>query len=271
MIHLVVALPAEAKPLTRHFRLERRADNGSSPVYENEGMSLIVSGAGKTRAAAATARLHGVSGATPDCAWLNIGIAGDGNRTLGEGMLAHTIKDAATRRCWYPPLVFRPPCETTSVLTVDRPARAYPETGSVDMEASAVYDTARRFSTSELIHCFKIISDNHANPARSVSAASAERLVAEKLDVIEIIVRQLSQLAEEVGRLRAPPSELKRFLRRWHFTVSERHRLRQLLQCWQLRGREQQLLSAEFNALSGASEVLALLERRLQELPVRLS
>jgi adenosylhomocysteine nucleosidase len=271
MIHLVVALSAEAKPLIRHFGLERRADKGPFPVYENEGMSLIVSGAGKPRAAAATAHLHGVRGTTLDCAWLNIGIAGDGSRALGEGMLAHSIKDATTRRCWYPPLVFQPPCETTSVLTVDRPASAYPEAGSVDMEASAVYDTARRFSTSELIHCFKIISDNHANPAHSVSAASVERLVAEKLDVIEVIVRQLSQLAEELRCLRTPPSELERFLRRWHFTVSERHRLCQLLQCWQLRGREQQLLSTEFNALSGASEVLALLERRLQELPVRLS
>lgn len=271
MIHLVVALPAEAKPLIRHFQLRRRPEALPFPVYDRNGMSLIVSGVGKPKAGAAVAYLHAANGAAPDQAWLNVGIAGDGARALGEGVLAHAIKDAATGRRWYPPLVFQPPCETTAVLTLDRPASAYPDAGSVDMEASAVYDTASRFSTNELIHCFKIISDNRANPAHSVSAASAERLVAYKLDEIETIVGQLSQLAEEVARLRAPPLELERFLARWHFTVSERHRLHQLLRRWQLRGDEQQSLSTELSALARASEVLALLERRLQGLPVKLA
>jgi nucleoside phosphorylase len=271
MIHLVVALPAEARPLIRHFALRRRPHRGAFPVYDNDGVSLIVSGVGKRKAAAATACLHAASGAAPDHAWLNIGVAGNGARALGEGVLAHSIKDATTRRCWYPPLVFQPPCETTAVLTLDQPASAYPETCSVDMEASAVYNTASRFSTSELVHCFKIISDNRTNPAHSVSAASAERLVAQKLDEIEVIARQLSQLAEEMTRLRAPPPEFEHFVARWHFTVSERHRLHQLLRCWQLRGCEQQLLSAEFSALARASEVLTLLEQRLPGLPVKLS
>lgn len=271
MINLVVALPAEAKPLIRHFGLRRRPDASPFPLYDNDGISLIVSGVGKLKAAAATACLHATRGAALDQAWLNIGIAGDGTRALGEGMLAHSIKDAATRRCWYPPLVFQPPCETTAVLTLDRPASAYPETCSVDMEASAVYDTASQFSTSELVHCFKIISDNRANPSHGVSAASAEQLVAQKLDEIEVIVHQLSQLVEEMTRLRAPPPELERFLARWHFTVSERHRLHQLLRCWQLRVPERQLSPAEFGALARAGEVLVLLERRLQGLPVRLS
>ncbi len=271
MIHLVVALPAEAKPLIRHLGLQRRPETGPFPIYDNDRINLIVSGVGKLKAAAATACLHTASGAVPDHAWLNIGIAGDGARALGEGVLAHSIKDAGTHSCWYPPLVFQPPCETTAVLSVDEPVSAYPDGCSVDMEASAIYATANRFSTSELVHCFKIISDNQANPAHSVSAASAERLVAQKLDEIEVIVRQLSQLAEEMMHLRTPPSQLGRFLARWHFTVSERHRLHQLLRCWQLRGREQQLLSAEFNALGSAGEVLALLERRLQGLPVKLS
>jgi nucleoside phosphorylase len=271
MIHLVVALPAEAKPLIRHFGLERRSDTSPFPVYDSDSLSLIVSGVGKQQAAAATACLHAASAAAPDYAWLNIGIAGDGARAVGEGVLAHSIKDAATRRCWYPPLVFQPPCETTAVLTVDEAASAYPRACSVDMEASAMMAVATRFSTSELVHCFKIIADNPANPARCISAASTERLVAQKLDQIEVIVRELTQLAKEMTRLRAPPSELERFLARWHFTVSERHRLCQLLRFWQLRGHKPQLLSAEFDALAGANEVLAWLERRLHTLPVKLS
>ncbi len=271
MINLVVALPAEARPLIRHFGLRRRPDASPFPLYDNDGISLIVSGVGKLKAAAATACLHAANGAAPDHAWLNIGIAGNGARALGEGVLAHSIKDAATRRCWYPPLVFQPPCETTAVLTLDRPASAYPETDSVDMEASAVYETASRFSTGELAHCFKIISDNRANPSHAVSAASTEQLVTQKLDEIEAIVRQLRQLAEEMTRLRSPPPEFERFLARWHFTVSERHRLHQLLRCWQLRVPERQLSPAEFGALARAGEVLVLLERRLQGLPVRLS
>jgi adenosylhomocysteine nucleosidase len=271
MINLLVALPAEAKPLIRHFALRRRSDASPFPVYANDGVSLIVSGVGKLKAAAAASHLSVASGTVPDRAWLNVGIAGDGTRALGEGVLAHSIRDAATRRCWYPPLVFQPPCETTGVLTMDEPASAYPDACSVDMEASAIYATASRFSTSELVHCFKIISDNKANPAHGISAASVERLVARRLDQIEVLVRELSLLAQEMARLRMPPSGLERFLTRWHFTVSERHRLHQLLRCWQLRGSEPQLSLAESSALAGASEVLALLERRLQDLPVKLS
>lgn len=271
MIRLVVALPAEARPLIEHFGLQRRPGRDAFPVYDNDSMSLIVSGVGKPKAAAATAYLHAASGAPRDNAWLNIGIAGDGARALGEGMLAHSIKDAATQRCWYPPLVFEPPCETTAVLTLERPASTYPNACSVDMEASAVCATACQFSTAELVHCFKIISDNEANTAQSVSAAHAERLVAQKLDVIELIVRELNQLSAEMTRLRALPPELERFLARWRFTVSERHRLRQLLQCWQLRARGRQALSVEFDALTAADKVLALLEGRLQSLPVKLS
>lgn len=270
MIRLVLALPAEARPLIEHFGLRRRTGKTAFPVYDNGDMSLIVSGVGKRNAAAAATYLHAASGAPRDSAWLNVGIAGSRMRALGEGMLAHSIKDAATKSCWYPPLVFEPPCETTAVLTLDRPASSYADACSVDMEAAGVHATACRFSTAELVHCFKIISDNEANPAQSVTAASAERLVAQRLDVIEAVVAELSQLAREITRLYAPPPELGRFLERWHFTVSERHKLRRLLQCWRLSAHGQQALTAELDALTAPGEVLALLERRLQGLPVKL-
>ncbi len=44
MMRLLVALAPEARPLIDHFRLHRRADTAAYPIYENDMMSLVVSG-----------------------------------------------------------------------------------------------------------------------------------------------------------------------------------------------------------------------------------
>lgn len=266
MIRLVVALAPEARPLIDHFRLHRRASTDAYPIYENDTMGLVVSGVGKVRAAAAVAYLHALRGLVADAPWLNIGIAGDRERAVGTGVLAHRIRDAATQKNWYPPLVFTPPCETTALLTVDAPVRAYPSDWAVDMEAAGFYPTACQFSTAELVHCFKIVSDNDDTPMETVGAKATKALVAQQLDVIETLVDKLEQLATLLSRIHADPPAYDDFLKQCHFTVTERHRLRQLLRRWHLLVPAEDPLSAGGPASRRASEVLGTLERRLRAL-----
>ena len=75
MINIVVALPAEARPLLDHFRLRDKQHNTAFPIYRNTDMALIVSGPGKVAAAAATALLAGNRDTPATSAWLNVGIA----------------------------------------------------------------------------------------------------------------------------------------------------------------------------------------------------
>ncbi|MDX1489213.1 MAG: hypothetical protein R3268_13470 [Acidiferrobacterales bacterium] len=266
MMRLLVALAPEARPLIDHFRLHRRAATDAYPIYENDAMSLVVSGVGKVRAAAAVAYLHVLYGPVADVPWLNVGIAADGARPVGTGVLAHRIRDAATQKNWYPPLIFTPPCETTEVLTVDAPVRAYPDSWAVDMEAAGFYPTACQFSTAELVHCFKIVSDNKDMPMEAVSAKSTKALVAQKLDVIEILVDELERLSTHLSRINADPPAYDDFLRHCHFTVTERHRLRELLRRWRLLVPDEDPLSTGATKSRRASEVLGTLEQRLQAL-----
>lgn len=266
MMRLLVALAPEARPLIDHFRLRRRAGTDAYPIYENDAMSLVVSGVGRVRAAAAVAYLHALYGPVANVPWLNIGIAGDGTRAVGTGVLAHRIRDAATQKGWYPPLIFTPPCETTEVLTVDAPMRAYPDGYAVDMEAAGFYPTACQFSTAELVHCYKIVSDNKDTPMEAVSAKATKALVAQKLDVIETLVDEVRRLSTHLSRVNADPPAYDDFLRRCHFTVTERHRLRELLRRWRLLAPDEDPLSAGAAKSCRASEVLGALEQHLQAL-----
>ncbi|MFQ5938263.1 MAG: hypothetical protein ACE5LB_17815, partial [Acidiferrobacterales bacterium] len=200
-----------------------------------------------------------------------VGLAGDGVRNVGEAVLAHRVTDEATQTNWYPPLVFEPPCETAPVLTLDRPVNNYPESWTIDMEASGYYATACRFSTAELVHSLKVVSDNATSPARAVTAETASELVQGKLGVIETVVRELAGISEQLTEVGADPAQLRRFLDRWHFSVSQRHRLRELLRRWQLVAPGHDAWSQEIETLRTAQQVLALLDRQLQARPIKLS
>lgn len=270
MIRFVVALPSEARPLIDRYGLRRCSSATAFPIYETEGMTLIASGTGKV-AAAATAYLDALTGSERQAAWLNIGVAGHRNRRLGDGVLAHCITDQATRRNWYPPLVFKPPCDTAAVFTVDAVESEYPEASIYDMEASGYYPTACRFRTTEIVHCFKIVSDNAVTPPDKVDRKIVKQLIEENLDVIDELVQQLASLSEEVTRLESNPPEIERFLKQWRFTVAEQNTLRRLLLRWQALCPDQDVWCDELEGLPKGKDVLLFLDRRLDTLPTRFS
>ncbi len=234
MIHLVVAIPCEAKPLQRHFGLRAVPNNGPFRVYESDEFRLIVSGVGKLAAAAATAYLQGRSGLQGDCGWLNIGTAGHAEQAVGSGMLAHRIRDAGSGCCWYPPLLLETAAPTATVITVEQPETRYPGTAAYDMEAAGFAAAASRCATSELVHSYKVISDNHRQPVRQVTKGLVEELINAQLDRIEQLLQQLAQLTAQLNVLQAPPPTLATLLDHGHFTTTEGHRLERLLRRWQL-------------------------------------
>ena len=234
MIHLVVAIPCEARPLLRHFGLRAALDKGPFRVYENEQLRLIVSGVGKLAAAAATAYLQGRHRTRGDCGWLNIGTAGHADCPVGSGLLAHCIRDAGSGLNWYPPLLLETRVPTAMVVTVEQPETGYPGAAAYDMEAAGFAAAASRCATSELVHSYKVISDNRQQPVGQVTKGFVEELISAQLDTIEQLLQPLAKLTAQLNTLQAPPPALAVLLDRWHFTTCEGHRLERLLRRWQL-------------------------------------
>jgi nucleoside phosphorylase len=263
MINIVVALPAEARPLLDHFRLRDKQKNTAFPVYRNADMALIVAGPGKVAAAAATAVLAGTDEASTKTAWLNIGIAGHAHHAIGTAFIAHRITDHATGTSWYPPQILDLSLPTENLCTVDRPEDGYPEAALYEMEASGFFPVACRFSSSELVQCFKVVSDNNTQPATAVTAKLCNQLVADRLADIEQLVNALTGLADEYTRWHAPHPELEQLSGHWHFTVSQQHQLHQLARRWQVLAPGKSLWLERLQEKNKASEVLHCIQQHL--------
>ena len=220
LVHLVVALDAEAKPLISWFGLKRQQPDRGFPVFRHAHIALVVAGPGKANAAAATAHLHAVCGFPRDALWLNVGIAGHRELAVGTTAVAHAVDDAATR-------------PSARVITVDNPDLACEAGEVIDMEATGFYATACRFATSELVQVVKIISDNPAHPADRLKPGDLTALVGRQLDALDLFLHRLGRLANELAEVDPlDERQLEPYLARWRFTASQRRQLEQQLRRW---------------------------------------
>ena len=270
MINLVVALPAEARPLIARYRLTEKTTIGGFRIYRRADMSLIISGPGKIAAAAATALLASCNTSGEQAAWLNIGIAGHATHATGQSLLAHRITDHATGKSWYPPQLFDLATTTSSLVTVDSPENSYHQAVAYDMEASGFHAVATRFSTAELVQCFKVVSDNREHSTAAITAESCAELVTGKLDEVEQLLSALAALAQEYNNWHAAPAGLEQLSRQWHFTVSQQHQLAELARRWKVLIPDQPLWLGELETRKKASEVLQCLQQHLDSLPPAL-
>jgi hypothetical protein len=87
------------------------------------------------------------------------------------------------------------PIPTENLYTVDRPEDDYPAAALYEMEASGFFPVACRFSSSELVQCFKVISDNRTQATTAVTAKLCTQLITGKLADIEQLVSTLSGMA----------------------------------------------------------------------------
>ena len=62
MVHFIVALKAEARPLLRHFGMTRSRGAGSMPIYTSARARLTVSGVGEPASSAAVRAAGGSRG-----------------------------------------------------------------------------------------------------------------------------------------------------------------------------------------------------------------
>ncbi len=263
MLHLLVAFMHEARPLIDHYRLAKAAGAHPYPIYANDQIKLIVSGIGKTAAAAGVGYLQALGHPSGTIAWLNLGIAGHGTLGIGQGFLAHRVEDQATGRCAYPPLVFPFSAKTSDLLTVDQPLNRYEANCGYDMEASGFVQSALRGATAEWVQCYKVVSDNPSAPLGKFDKARAMTLIENRLDEIDPLV---SMLIEEVLQWRAvddSDSALDEITKRYHFSETRRVQLRRLLRRWKALEATPILSSIDLDSYPNAASLLDDVRQRL--------
>ena len=207
MIRIVVALPAESRPLIHHFGLERNNEHESLSIFQRPDLSLIVSGVGRESAASAVSDLDEAMPSDSVCAWLNIGVAGHRFHGVGTAVIANSVVDDTNQA----KIVLDPPdlnCEVGEVRTVDRVEVDFAGDSLYEMEAAGFCVAAEEKSSREVIQVLKIVSDNLETGSRDVSARQVQTLVESCLPLIDRLVyaenRRARQLA--TGSLKRIPS-----------------------------------------------------------------
>lgn len=189
-ICFIVALPAEARPLIAHFKMQKCAHPFLN-VYQGSDFTLLQCGIGKLNAAASTGALLQFLPHTD--ALINVGIAG-GQYAMGDRLLALSVRDAGSDRTWFPHL---PPVRLLSdiacaeVCTVDKPTDAYEKNTVFDMEASGVFSAASTYVGSAFIHCLKVVSDNPDNPIDNINPSNVSLAIDKAIPDIEKLIKAL--------------------------------------------------------------------------------
>lgn len=189
MIYIITALDAEAKPLCDYYRLKRDTALPYT-LYRNEQMVLLVSGMGKTNALMAVSALLGWRVPGSGDIMINIGICGaPSDYRIGEALLIHQIRDGERR--YYPDILYTHPLRESSLVCVDEP-QAMPYEHPVDMESSAIFQSASRFFRLHQMAFMKIVSD-HFTPENVIKEGAME-LIRSHADTLDGVIQALQSV-----------------------------------------------------------------------------
>lgn len=256
------ALTCEAKPLIQHWRLKKTHEKHPFMLYADAEHVVVITGVGGVAMAGAVAYVLALF---PDRQYpllLNLGIAGHVWHSVGALFLAHKIVNTESGKKFYPQLPFMVDCETATVATVAKPQIGYPDDCLYDMEAAAFYEIAGKFSSSELIHSLKIVSDNAQSPLENITEPVVEQWVTLQLEKINAVIADLIDFRR---RLPVIDDELcTQLLAKFPFTATSAIRLRKLLQNWQIKTGNSELNWLEADA-KNAKQLLAWLEEQLEK------
>ena len=200
MIHVVVALTAEARPLVAHFHLEPMAELEPLKAVRGADLTLVVSGVGKDVAAQAVDQLANARSVDKPAVWLNIGVAGHRQLEIGTMAVARSVTDAESGTVFE----LEPPEDLhltlADVRTVAHVETRYESEALYEMEASAFCERASMWTPPELIQVAKIVSDNRRSGSLCVSARQVQGLIEDNFPHIDRVISRMHRRARRLGR-----------------------------------------------------------------------
>ncbi len=227
---IFTALDCEARALVVFFELKKDSNVHPFIIYKNHNFVLTVTGVGKVAMAGAVAYSLALFSTNSMSVIVNIGIVGHKAYPVGSLCLASKVVDKEGGKSFYPQLIGNIWPKVCEIITTSIPCTKYSNDCLHDMEASAFYEMAVKFSSSELIHCIKIVSDNETSSIEQINAKSvAEWIASHKVEIGRLLAHwtklQASIVSEEL-------EDFDSLVKKWHFTVSGRIKLKSLLTRW---------------------------------------
>jgi len=230
-IRWVVALKEEAQIILDHFRLKAVNEKTVYPIYKNEDNThwLIISGIGRSNAAASTAYLYSYSKASKQTAWINIGIAGSDKGKYGDLYLVDKISTNQEKKAVYPSTLPKTTLPKMNLFTSDIPMSEYSTHELIDMEGSAFFDIASKVTSKEFICLMKVISDGSQNDIKKITKSKISNLIKKNLPEIINVISYYERLSEEELQIVEKPKLFYEITSKWHFTATQSYKLETLL------------------------------------------
>jgi adenosylhomocysteine nucleosidase len=223
---ITTALKAEAISIIRHFKLKNFIDN-KFEIFSNEDIFLIITKVGSINSAIATAyiaTLLNIKFKNEKLVFLNIGIAGHKDLSIGSCILAHEVRDEITKIKYFPSLIFDFDI-TKTILCVSKPSKDYLDDFVFDMESFGFFVAASKFCEIDLIQSLKIISDNLSSNILDISKEKIEDLIFKNLNVIEKIIFDMFKVLKSIKNEISINDELLIIQNKFHLTFSEQNML----------------------------------------------
>ncbi|MFV2030900.1 MAG: hypothetical protein ACC663_00270 [Gammaproteobacteria bacterium] len=269
MLVWVAAMHCEAKPVIDYYRLKKSPVEHAFDLYQGEQMLCVISGIGKTASAAATAWIAALNRKQPSLAWINLGIAGSAQYSVGTALWVNKITECESNRSFYPIPLIETTLQPAQCLTLNQASPDYQPNRLFDMEASAYFDTASRFSSAELVHCIKIVSDNpEQQTGRDKKRVS--QLVAQNIEPLTRFAESLLELNKLVAVCKIADSDWREFVGRAHFSQTQRIQLKKSLQFLLSQNYDIEGLTDEISSFSSSTAIIAHLNKLCQHSSQRL-
>ena len=230
-VRWVLALKEEAEIILDYFKLKPVNDKTIYPIYKNieETHWLIISGIGRSNAAASTAYLYSYSEASPYTSWINIGIAGSDKGNYGDLYLVDKISTNLGKKNTYPSTMPKTSLPKMHLFTSDVAISDYSPHELIDMEGSAFFDIASKLTSKEFICLMKIISDGPQNDIKEITKSKIHNLIKENLFKIIDVISYYERLSEEEFQITKKPELFYAIKSKWHFTAAQSFKLEFLL------------------------------------------
>ena len=229
-IRWVVALKAEAEIILDEYNMNFDPEFTLFQVFRNFEKTrwLILSGIGRHNSAAATTYLYMISKASRSTCWINLGIAGSGKGHYGDLCLVNKISNNDSSNT-YPATMPKVTFHKMNLFTSDVPLTDYTLHELIDMEGSAFYDITNKLSGREFICLMKVISDGPNNDIEDLNKFKIRELINLNIANIKTIVSYYEKLSMDQYQIIQQPKILSEILSQWHFSVSQKHQLENLI------------------------------------------
>ncbi len=241
MIYISSSLYWEAAPLIKAFGLKKNTKIKGFEIFEDNRIKLIITGTGPVKAAASLSFLLS-AGVNKEDFFVNIGVCGSKIKEipLGTPFLCNKIYENYSGRVFYTEMLLKSPfneegIESFAHMVYDAKEVTEP---LFDMEAAALYQTAKLFFHEHQISFIKIVSDY--GDKSIIKGDFIENIVSKNIDKISQWLETLAKanLSPEEMFTKEELNEIIEFSDSMGFTETMKNELLSLMTFYRLKGYE---------------------------------